>query len=126
MKSPLNNSKTVLKDKALRKTKANSRTGIARKAQKQVQVTYKKPTRIWSDTEGRYVEMTEADQVKYRQHLERKAAARGDNIKIKYRDEARAQFSNAAAAKVATKPEVSSGKRKSLWDQMHQKKGSAK
>jgi uncharacterized protein YcfL len=55
MKSQLDRNFTAIKVKG-RKSKS--------KSQKPVPVTYKKPKRIWSDAEGRYVDMTENDLAK--------------------------------------------------------------
>ncbi|WP_146125276.1 hypothetical protein [Burkholderia multivorans] len=125
MKSQLDRNFTAIKVKG-RKSKS--------KSQKPVPVTYKKPKRIWSDAEGRYVDMTENDLAKYKQALKVKASTRGEGAKIKWQSDTHAKFSNDAAAKAIAehfesgKPlnQQDNGKKKSLWDQMHQKKGSAK
>jgi hypothetical protein len=74
MKSCLNKNFTDIKSRPKKKNKSK----------KAKTVTYQKPTRIWSDEQGCYVDMTEADLDKYKQHLKVKASTRGESIKVKW------------------------------------------
>ena len=84
-------SKVILRDKALRKTKANTKTSIDIKNRNEQVI--RKPSRIWSDKEGKFVEMTEDDHLRYQLHQRNKAMRAGEKPKKIVQDVPRAKWS---------------------------------